>query len=229
MTLLQRALVFPVLLAALLSTNALAQTVEPLPANAEVGSLPIAQYTIAWWQWAAAADRNTSPVADREGIHCGVNQSGPVWFLAGGWGVDRIIRYCDVPAGKYLFFPMINYIAAPGGNPNATCEGVRGQVALRNADRLGVWLRINGETIEGAGDVLSSPECFDLMERKHSKSKRGQQYPSATSGIWVMLPPLPPGEHTIEFGARDLQEKDPNAGFLQDIEYVITISDAGPA
>ncbi|MEO0345511.1 MAG: hypothetical protein AAF229_04550 [Pseudomonadota bacterium] len=228
MALLRRELLLSALLAAMLSVNTSAQTVDPLPADAEVGGLPIAQYATAWWQWAAAADRNTSPVADREGVHCGVNQRGPVWFLAGGWGVDRIIRYCDVPAGKHLFFPMINYIAAPGGNRKTTCEGVRGQVEMRNADRLGVWLRINGETIEGAGYVLSSPECFDLMERKRSKSKVRPQYPSATSGIWVMLPPLPPGDHTLEFGARDLREKDPNAGFLQDIEYVITISDAGP-
>ncbi len=215
-------------LLALLATGALADTVTPLAEDAEVDGLPLAQYTNAWWQWAAAADRNTSPVADREGIHCGVNQSGPVWFLAGGWGVDRIIRYCDVPAGKHLFFPMINYLAAPGRNRNATCEGVRGQVALRNADQLGVWLRINGETIEGAGYVLSSPECFDLIERNRSAPEGRREYPSATSGIWVMLPPLPPGEHTLEFGARDLRKKDPNEGFLQDIEYVITISDAGP-
>jgi hypothetical protein len=31
-----------------------------------------------------------------------------VWFLAGAFGADPVVRQREVPAGKALFFPLIN-------------------------------------------------------------------------------------------------------------------------
>jgi hypothetical protein len=51
-----------------------------------------------------------NPIVDNTGKHAGINQGGPVWFLAGTPGDNKIpIRKCIVPYGKALLFPVINY------------------------------------------------------------------------------------------------------------------------
>ncbi len=66
------------------------------------------ELTTQWWQWAMATPSESNPVRDLTGIHCGVGQSGDVWFLAGGFGPSKIRRSCEVPRSKQIFFPLIN-------------------------------------------------------------------------------------------------------------------------
>ena len=42
------------------------------------------EYANTWWQWTKTMSRQDSPVIDRIGDKCHANQSGSVWFLAGG-------------------------------------------------------------------------------------------------------------------------------------------------
>ena len=150
-----------------------------------------------------------------------MNQSGPVWYLSGGFGVDRILRNCTVPKGLHLFFPLINLVQARGNNENITCAEVTQGAAMRNTELLELWLRIDGVDVSDAAMLLSSPDCFDLTARMPRELEVPGQYPAATSGLWVMLAPLPPD--TLEFGARDTRDGRPNNGIIQDIEYVLTI------
>ena len=39
-----------------------------------------------------------------------VGQSGSVWFLAGIFGGGSATRTCAVPAGKALYFPVLNSV-----------------------------------------------------------------------------------------------------------------------
>jgi hypothetical protein len=51
-----------------------------------------------------------NPIVDNTGKHAGINQGGPVWFLAGAPGGNKIpIRKCVVPYQKALLFPVITY------------------------------------------------------------------------------------------------------------------------
>jgi hypothetical protein len=60
------------------------------------------EWSAKWWQYAVGV---TDPNAD-----CTVNQSGPVWFLAGAASSDGqpVHLSCSVPAGKAIFVPVIN-------------------------------------------------------------------------------------------------------------------------
>ena len=205
--------------------SAAAESVQPYTADATVAGQVMVEYPIDWWRWVYAAPRSRNPISDRSGEHCAVNQSGDVWFLAGAWGVDRVIRYCTVPAGKHLFFPMINVISFANGDGEPTCGAMLQGVVMRNTERLSIWLRVNGETVDNAGMALAPQSCFGLVGPRNARGKGRTGYPAATSGYWVMLPPLPPGEHTLEFGARDTSNESEAGRFIQDIEYVITVSD----
>src|SRR5947209_20498630 len=62
-----------------------------------------------WWQWLLGIPANMNPNLDTTGEFCDVDQSGPVWFLAGAFG-GKFERACTLPAGKRLFFPVLNNI-----------------------------------------------------------------------------------------------------------------------
>ena len=61
-----------------------------------------------WWQWALGIPADVNPVTDMTGEHCAQRQVDKVWFLAGGLPTDTVIRTCEIPEGKSLFFPLIN-------------------------------------------------------------------------------------------------------------------------
>src|SRR4030095_2202462 len=78
-----------------------------------VANITLAQYPPAshlatsWWQWALETPASENPLTDTTGQFAAVNQSGPVWFLAGNLG-GTTVRTITVPSGKALFFPIVN-------------------------------------------------------------------------------------------------------------------------
>src|SRR5262245_60674721 len=77
------------------------------PANSKPYGKPYGEWSGAWWRWAFSLPADTNPVSDPTGEFAALGQSGPVWFLAGNFG-DQTTRSVTVPAGKALFFPIIN-------------------------------------------------------------------------------------------------------------------------
>ena len=97
--------VFPAALL-LLSATASAQSFIAQPETHPLG-LTYQQWSAKWWQWAWHIPFDSNPIFDTTGASCGIDQSGPVWFLAGTSGFSAE-RDCTVPAGKMIFFPIIN-------------------------------------------------------------------------------------------------------------------------
>src|SRR5215217_2201182 len=73
----------------------------------------ISQATLAdqWWEWILSTPASINPLTnDPTGALAGVNNIGPVFFLAGSTGGGFATRNISVPAGTPLFFPLINQI-----------------------------------------------------------------------------------------------------------------------
>lgn len=68
------------------------------------------QLSAQWQQWALSIPTSINPQLDATGEHCMVGQSGSVWFLAGIFGGGSATRTCAVPAGKALYFPVLNSV-----------------------------------------------------------------------------------------------------------------------
>jgi hypothetical protein len=68
---------------------------------------PTDKLMIGWVRWAESLPWLDGPIKDQTGEHCADGQDGPVWYLAGTAG-GPVVRQCDIPAGKQLFFPLIN-------------------------------------------------------------------------------------------------------------------------
>lgn len=194
------------------ASASLAQEDLAVPPDQPVADISQADWSKAWWQWAGSFDFADSPVADRTGRNCHLKQRGPVWFLAGTYGTARTIRTCKVPRDKYLFFPLINYVVMPNGE-RARCETCCAsfmQTAKAITDPASyLILELDGRRVEGLARYRqATAECFDMgaLARPHHRV-----YPSAANGYYVMLRPLGPGKHVLNFG-----------GVLPDMSQAVT-------
>jgi hypothetical protein len=197
-----------------------AQAQELLPPRELVGGQSQGDWAVRWWQWALSFGDGPGPISDQTGSHCGSKQDGPVWFLAGAWSDMAapgrpISRHCSIPKGKYVFVPIINSVATPDAAPGKPrCSSFQRAVA-KDADAAeGMFFELNGaRTTALSAHRLPSNTCFDAGVNMSPKQKL---FPTATDGYYVVLAPLPSGQHTIAFGGRA------NENF-QNIVYKITV------
>lgn len=169
-----------------------------VPPGEQVEGLSQSDWSREWWQWAGSFNREDSPVADRVGDKCHLKQSGAVWFLAGTYGTQRTVRTCKVPRDKYLFFPLINYVVMRPASRDVSCDAVT-KTAKNTTDNAGMLvLEINGRRVDNlASHRQATGKCFDMGARTEEKYS---VFPSAANGYYVMLRPLKPGKHVINFG-----------------------------
>lgn len=142
---------------------------------------------------------------DTTGAHCAVGQSGKVWFLAGTFGnPTSVTRNCTVPAGKALFFPVVNAFCAndPGGSATYNDELA---CARESMDGASGAAEIDGTPVKPMNHLeqryrFSSPS-FSLMLQSDNAfgAPAGTYTPAAADGIYLMLPPLSAGRHLIHF------------------------------
>ena len=72
--------------------------------------LTYGQWTVKWWQWALSIPKKNNPLLDDIGCFADVGQNGPVWFIAGTLGENKLPRRaCTIPSSKAVLFPVINY------------------------------------------------------------------------------------------------------------------------
>lgn len=185
-----------------------------LPPEQPVAGMTQAEWSRAWWQWAGSFEHHDSPIADPTGERCAGKQSGDVWFLAGTYGTRRTVRTCRIPRGKYLFFPLINYVVMPTGEGSTTCPESMETAARITEDVSTLVLEADGTLHRDlARHRQATRQCFDMGELAEP---RRRIFPSAANGYYVMLRPLTPGRHTLNFGGA-------LPGMLQAVTYTLIV------
>lgn len=164
--------------------------------TALVAGYSLEEWTQRFWHWLLYAPNDLDPALDRTGAYCHFAQSGAVWFLAGSTDARPVIRSCRVPADKYLYVPVRADLVRPTPSQTAaTCqESIQ---ILRNAADDGVvpYFRIDGNDLQSIRNfAVQAQGCFD-------PTKSGRAV-SAVGGYGVLVKPLTPGTHVIQFGAR---------------------------
>ncbi|MER8047886.1 hypothetical protein [Streptomyces sp. NPDC094032] len=128
-----------------------------------------------WWQWALSAPDEVSPVADETGEHAGWRQPEDVWFLAGTYG-GKVVRRCELPAGRRVFFPVLNVQHTKLFSRKPLTLDVSQATAHLN----GVPLPLE--------EFIAPP--FRVGLRMH-----------LAWGLWTGLAPLVPGQYVLEIKA----------------------------
>src|SRR5262245_50717964 len=102
-----------------------------LPPQSHPFGATYGEWAARWWQWAYKQPVDTNPLFDETGARIANGQSGKVWFLAGVINVSGSAeRTGTIPAGKALFFPILNFEAdnlAPPLDPPLDESGLRAQ------------------------------------------------------------------------------------------------------
>lgn len=187
-----------------------------LPANARAFGKSYGDWGGAWWAWALSIPKAQNPLFDATGEFCHVGQSGPVWFLAGNFGGENT-RTCTVPAGKALFFPILNNVywspedlafvedfLAPSLGVDVTGwsdeEVLRFGVNWATDHATALSVTVDGVPVENPWQYRADSSAFTL-ELSDALADfgypAGTRTPSVADGYWIMLTPLSAGTHTI--------------------------------
>ncbi|APV51543.1 hypothetical protein BWI17_18720 [Betaproteobacteria bacterium GR16-43] len=189
------------------------------PPGTPLGSRTPEQLTVLWWQWAMSVPGEGSPVNDPTGARCGAGQDGDVWFLAGSFKSTKVRRACTVPAGKALFFPIVQK-----GDRSRTCDQARAGATLKNVEALDLYAEIDGKAVESPKRYrVSTQGCFDVYGKVSPMLGKAEPHPSASDGFWLLVAPLGPGRHTLRFGSRYASVIPDAERMSQDVEYVLQV------
>ena len=197
------------------------------PPASSPGGRPYREWSAAWWQWALETPASLTPVLDPTGARCAEGQHGHVWFLAGSFGGDPIVRNCTVPRDKALFFPLINlaYFAFLNDPPETrTRKFIRSQVACI-ADATFPRVKIDGVPVPHPEQYLVRSTVFTiLLPADNVFGATEADIPELTlspvvdEGFYLFLSPRTPGKHTIRW-----QSASAACGSSQDITYHLTV------
>jgi hypothetical protein len=206
-----------------------------------------AQWAAAWWQWDLAIPAHSPPfsthvnhpLVDPTGAQCGVGQSGPVWFLGGAdfqngqsTGAPIVRNSCTVPTSKALFFPLLNIECS-------TLEGSKNGCADTLADNQTLTKQVIDMAANVSADVdgAAVPVTLNSNYREHSAPfsftlpqddvlsfigegpfHQGIYSPAVDAGYYVMLAPLPAGQHKVHFHGEV-----PAFSYVLDVTYNLTV------
>ncbi|XMA37712.1 signal protein [Streptomyces albogriseolus] len=156
-----------------------------------------------WWTWASTEPAPTNPVADQDGSACERNQPRDVWFLAGTFGT-QVERACTVPDGVPLAFP-----------PREHDRFIRGLRGLHEDSQGSAVL--DGEEVDPDAHQAETIEIRSAVDNPVTGT---DGYFTATGcGLWVQLPALKAGKHTLEIRG---QSDDFSVG----VDYTLTVDAA---
>lgn len=189
-----------------------------LPPGTPLGNRTPEQLSVQWWQWTMSVPGSSSPVNDPTGANCAAGQNGDVWFLAGGFGSSKVRRSCEVPAGKFLFFPILQK-----GDRSRTCDQAKAGARLRMTDSLELTAEIDGVPVPNPKRYrVSTNECFDVYGKVSPMLGKAEPHPSASDGYWLLVAPPSKGRHVIKFSAR--YGSVIANGLEQDVEYELKVN-----
>jgi PEP-CTERM motif len=166
----------------------------------------IAAWTGDWWNWLVKEGFATNPANDPTGAFANLNQTEPIFFVAGGFGDSTpVVRNFTVPTNKYLLVPIINYVFwVP--------EDGADEAAVRALSKSNVD-SVTNLRFEFDGSLLANPQShreaspaggFQLNYGPLLREIGLSNMPrlSVSDGYWVMLEPLTAGNHTMRISAQ---------------------------
>jgi len=226
------------LCALLFMTSSAGAAAVVLPAHSTIAGKTLQEYAGGWYQYIYSVPQTQNPLLDDTGANAHVNQSGPVFYLVGkvdnGSGqpisVERSVTVSD---DKYLFFPLINI------NTDNVFEA-----SPKTIDQLTADAKANIDGVSALHASIDSVDVPDLFSHREQSPPfdyvlpddniyaffgatvpAGTVSPAVADGYWLMVAPLAPGLHDINFGGTNAATT-PN--FVLDVTYHVTV-EASPA
>jgi hypothetical protein len=186
-----------------------------LPPYSSAYGMSYGKWSAKWWQWNYSMPVDAHPLYDT--ADCSAGQSGKVWFLGGtttattdlnGDQIWLAERYCTVPTGTALFFPIINSEAATLEGDGVGYEALRSKAEFYQNHAVDLEATIDGVEVKNLNKyrVKSPLSVYGPLPPNNVPLNNGflDAVAGATSdfvadGVFLMVSPLPVGEHVITF------------------------------
>ena len=169
--------------------------------HAKIYGKTYGEWSAEWWKWVLAVPGSTNPLVDSTGEFCAEGQDGKVWYLAGTFG-GSAERNCSVPAGRPVFFPLLNFLficTEPGETEAIARESVNS-----GADKIdALEVNLDGKPVPMLRNHRAESPAFNTTfpEGNLFGIAPGVYGPSVSDGYWVMLF-LKPGNHELSFSGK---------------------------
>jgi hypothetical protein len=220
---------------------------NPNPGVTPPNSDQYAPLTVQWWQWAYAQPVSKSPLLDTTGVnaHVGQPSQGNIFFLAGLIVVaptpapPQLIasahRTITIPTGTRLFFPLLNdefdNLSVPP--TTFTVPQLRAFAKAGEDNPQELYAIIDGVPVQNLSAYRVVSPVFSYVMPDFGLSDQnlaqffgipfaGQVSPAVGDGYYLLLQPLTPGKHVINFGGTSS-----DGSFSLAITYDITVVPGG--
>jgi hypothetical protein len=184
-------------------------TPRVVPVEARPFGKSYAEWSALWWQTIYSIPFDDNPLATGD-CHAGSGgPNGQVAFIAAPLGPD-ISSVCSVQEGQAILFPLSSF-ANDYPCPDPSFEPAPGQ-SLEDFLREGaealidlvesVSLRIDGKEVRNLSRNRVGSDLFLIdgdpsLTATFDPCVTGEPQPAVSDGYWVMITPLPPGEHSL--------------------------------
>jgi hypothetical protein len=185
-----------------------------------------------WWQWVTSMPRDRNPLARQDLPLDGSLWPGSVMMLIGdAWAGPNPKGPCErtvsAPPDKAILVPIAACaVYFTTGNPTGLDSELHNE-SLGVMDRVeNLSMTVDDRQIPNLSRFRVQSDPF--LVRKTNKGR--PVFPHliverrmVSDGFFVMLKPLPPGEHVIHVQARDREADKPGTGVI-DVTYKITVT-----
>jgi len=203
------------------------------------------EWAAAWWQYMLSVPVSQNPLLDDTGANCAVSQTGHIFFLAGTLGGTAVRTECVIPTGVMLFLPILNSLCTNEPPPLTPTPDLAPCAAFTIDLVTDLAVEIDGAPVGDLTRFRAAAPAFgltlpedNLLDLFFGPVPAGSCFPdpdvgacvpwvAATDGYWVMLPPLPPGEHTLHISAA-VHHPEIGLDFVVDVTFApLTVAPRG--
>jgi hypothetical protein len=207
---------------------ALADEVQVVPTNSGEFGNTYGEWSARWWQWLLSIPEAKNPNLDKNGANCAEGQTGQAWFLAGTFGGSAAKRSCTVPAGKDMFFPILNGVFGQGvgdctGPSDCDPTALRKPAAANVDNPQLLEVSIDGVGVRNVDQYRVTSPVFNAFFPQGAifGIAPGTHGPLVSDGYWLVVKPLSQGQHTIHITG----VASPSAGgSIYEVTYRLTVT-----
>jgi hypothetical protein len=230
-----------------LANTASTSSGQALPPDSHPYGLSYQEWAVKWWQWSFSLSTNNLEFVGTPDLCRG--EGTQVRFLAGVYipgnnGISIETREVTIAPGTPLFLTVL-----ANEDDNSGCNGAALEFATNTVSELldtvaGNWgyvtetsCTVDGEVVPGLSDPATTPYLVTTPPFSYTTAKEGNVvanlfgvpclpgdftvYPAVAEGVYLMIPPLSPGKHVIQFVG--LVGPTSNPFVENDITYDITV------
>ncbi|MBU3948597.1 MAG: DUF1311 domain-containing protein [Proteobacteria bacterium] len=159
------------------------QNTTVIPPDEKVGGLSIVEWVKRYWEWSKSFPEDQAPADDSTGSRCMEKQSGNIIMLAGSSESSPVVRRCEVPVDKYIFFPVLTNIARDKSIDTHRHESLLLVLDEMTRNVSSMYAQIDGKAIENIKSYRLSTGFFSLKVADGESNAASDGYWLAVVGI----------------------------------------------